>query len=260
MEGAYATFAGKDDLIRWTVSGAAVLAAHILLVVAVLAQPDMSDVDAGSPIVTVDLAPVAAAPSTIPSDQPPAPQVQTEAEERTHQDMQQEKQPDQPVDQIPEQKSEAELPQRVPDPPKEQQHAKRQQEEHEASHAAAPQSADVMAALPAAPPPGLVPGPSTQAMARWGMALKGRIEAVKRYPTHALGASGVVKFDCELDRDGHVLSSKITQSSGSEALDAAALETLKRADPLPLPPKGIADKDLLVELSLNFQMQKAHAR
>jgi outer membrane biosynthesis protein TonB len=154
MEGAYPTFVGKNDLIRWTMSGATVLAAHILLVVAVLAQPDMSDVDAGSPIVTVDLAPVAAAPSTTPSDQPPAPQVQTEAEERTHQDMQQEKQPDQPVEQTPEQKSEAELPQRQPDPPKEQQQAKVQQEEQEASHAAAPQSADVMASLPAAPPPG----------------------------------------------------------------------------------------------------------
>jgi len=150
MEGAYSTFVGKDDLTRWTVSGATVLAAHILLVVAVLARPDMSDVDAGSPVVTVDLAPVAAAPSTTPSDQPPAPQVQTEAEERTRQDMQQEKQPDQPVE-APEQKSDAELPQRLPDPPKEQQQAKVQQEEQEASHAAAPQSAPVTAALPVAP-------------------------------------------------------------------------------------------------------------
>jgi protein TonB len=249
----------RQEFVRWASCGAVVLAAHVLFVVAVLARPDMSEEDTGSPIVMVDLAPVASAPSAIPSDQPPAPQVQTESQERVRQDEQRkEKPPEEQVDDTPTRQSEVTLPKREPDPPKETREEKVKQEEQEASHAAAPQSAPVVAALPAAPDPGQVEGPSQAALRRWQTQIQVRLNSEKRYPSSGRGAVGVVEFSFRIDRDGHVLSSEIKRSSGSKALDEEALATITRSDPLPVPPSGMAEKDLVIVTSVRFKSPKEH--
>jgi periplasmic protein TonB len=251
------SFVTAQELRRWAASGAVVLLAHAALVVAVLARPDFADPDVGSPVVTVELAPVAAAPSLTPSDQPPAPQVAPELEERMQQDQQQEKKPEQEFEKTPVQNSDAQLPERVPDPPKEAQE-KVKQIEQAASHAGAPQSADVLASLPAAPPPGRVVGPTSAAMTRWEISLKARIEAVKRYPVQAHGARGVAEAAFRIDRSGHVLESHIAKSSGSSILDAETLATLKRADPFPAPPAGIADGQLSISVPIEYKLPGTH--
>jgi protein TonB len=56
---------------------------------------------------------------------------------------------------------------------------------------------------------------------------------------------GMTYVRFRVDRGGHVLSAAIDQSSGSPVLDAAAMETLRRADPLPKIP---ADRPDTIEL------------
>jgi periplasmic protein TonB len=246
----------KEEVVRWASCGAVVLAAHVLFIVAVLARPDFADAEAGSPIVMVDLAPVASAPSNVPSDQPPAPQVQTESQERVRQDEQRkEKPPEEQVDETPTQ-SEVTLPKREPDPPKETQEEKVKQEAQEASHAAAPQNAPVVAALPAAPAPGRDEEKTSVAIATWERSLAVRLETSKRYPVRAHGEKGVAQVTFRLDRNGHVLSSKIVQSSGSAILDDEALATLKRADPFPHPPSAASDDQLTIVTSIRYKLPK----
>jgi protein TonB len=246
----------SQDLVRWTACAAVAVAAHGLLAFAVLARPDEM-LDAGSPVVMVELAPIAAAPSQTPSDQPPAAQVQTESEQRVREDVEKkEKPPDEQVEETPARNPEVTLPQKVPEPPKQQQEAKVEQQAQDASHAAAPQSAPVTAALPTAPAFGHNAERSAAAMATWDRALSARLEAVKRYPARAHGERGVARVAFRIDRNGRVLSSRITQSSGSAALDEDALATIKRADPLPAPPSGVSDELLTIETAIRYKLPK----
>jgi len=51
----------------------------------------------------------------------------------------------------------------------------------------------------------------------------------------------VVHVTFRMNRQGQVLSSSIARSSGSSALDRAALDTLRRAQPLPAIPDDRPD-------------------
>jgi periplasmic protein TonB len=244
----------RQDVVRWTACAAVAVAAHGMLAVAVLARPD-EVLDEGSPVVMVELAPIAAAPSNIPSDQAPAPQVQTESEQVMREDVERkEKPPEEQVEEAPAPNPEVTLPQRVPEPPKQEQEAKVEQQAQDESHAAAPQSAPVTAALAAAPAPGHNDERAAVAMATWERELSARLEAIKRYPPDARGEKGIAQVAFRIDRNGHVLSRRIIQSSGSALLDADALATLKRADPLPAPPSGISDDMLTIKTAIRYKL------
>jgi protein TonB len=208
----------------------------------------------------VDLAPIATAPSKTPSDQAPAPQVQTESQERVREDAQRlEKPPEtEQVEQTPTRNSDVALPQRVPDPPKQEQQEKVKQQAQDASHAAAPQSAAVTAALSAAPAPGRNEEQTSAAIATWERSLAARLETSKRYPSRARGEKGIAQVTFRIDRKGHVIDSRIVQSSGFAVLDEDALATLKRADPLPVPPSDISDDKLSIMTSIRYKLPKEH--
>ena len=250
-------FVSRQEVLRWCGCAAAVLTAHVLFMVAVLAHSNEANPNAGSPVVMVDLAPIATAPSKTPSDQAPAPQVQTESEQRVREDVRRQEKPlEEQVEETPTRNPEGTLPQRTPDPPKQEQQEEIQQDAQDASHAAAPQSAAVTAALSAAPAPGQSEAETSEAIATWERSLASRLETIKRYPSRARGEKGVAKVTFRIDRDGHVLSSRVVQSSGSAILDDDALATLRRADPLPLPPTGIADDKLSIVTSIRYKLPK----
>ena len=256
MDDATSDRVGGQDLVRWASCAVLAIAAHGLLAVAVLARPDEVS-DAGSPVVMVELTPIAAAPSQTPNDQPPAPQVQTESEQRVPEDVdQKQKPPEERVEETHVPNPEVTLPERVPEAPKQHREAKVEQQAQDASHAAAPQSAPVTAALPTAPAFGHDAERSAAAMATWDRALSARLEAVKRYPARAHGEKGIARVAFRIDRNGRVLSSRITQSSGSAALDEDALATIKRADPLPTPPSGVSDELLTIETAIKYKLPK----
>jgi len=65
-----------------------------------------------------------------------------------------------------------------------------------------------------------------------------RIEGAKRYPEEArrLGHRGTVAVRFRIGLDGAVAAAEVAASSGSSLLDAASLETVRRAAPLPAVP------------------------
>jgi periplasmic protein TonB len=110
----------------------------------------------------------------------------------------------------------------------------------------------VTAALPAAPAPGQDEERAAVVLATWERALSARLERFKRYPPQAAGARGVASVVFQIDRRGHVLRSRIVQSSGSSALDEDALAMLKRADPLPAPPDAFPDTQLSFTIPIRY--------
>ena len=229
--------ANAGDVIRWMVCGAVVLSAHAGAGAVVAGWTDR--ILPAEPVgaIFVDLAPVAAAPSALLEDTIPGP-LQEQAEARP------EKPPEKAEDKV-EEKIEKALPDRPPEvksevmtvvprpvpkrePPK--------PKKPPAPATTAPPRATRTAALSAAPVEG---SPSSALSAQqWAGRISAAIERHKRYPAEAKsrGEQGVTEVAFSIDRQGHLLSSKIIRSSGYAALDQETLTTLQRAQPFPPPP------------------------
>jgi periplasmic protein TonB len=93
------------------------------------------------------------------------------------------------------------------------------------------------------------------AIASWQQAVVARLARFQRYPAQAKDATGVVNLSFSIDRQGHVLNSRVIKSSGSAVLDTEALSLLKRAAPLPPPPAGIPDSDLTFVVPIRFVLK-----
>ena len=122
----------------------------------------------------------------------------------------------------------------------------------EVRHAPVTPAPAATASVAAAPPsPALPPAPQElrSGISSWEGKVLARMERFRRYPTAARAKQeqGVVYLRCRIDRDGQVLAAAIERSSGSPALDQAALDTLQRAAPLPRIPKERPDP---LELSI----------
>lgn len=78
----------------------------------------------------------------------------------------------------------------------------------------------------------------------------------RRYPGEARKQrwQGVVAVRFTLDRAGHVLSMSVARSSGHPALDQAALEVLRLADPLPAIPSEFGKDRLTVTVPIEYSL------
>jgi periplasmic protein TonB len=108
----------------------------------------------------------------------------------------------------------------------------------------------------------VAPSPGTGESARlvkatWQKELAAHLNKYKRYPQDRSTQSAEVLVSFVLDRTGHVASAQIVRGSGDSSFDAAALEMLRRADPVPAPPPLIADEGLTFSLPVHFQMKKS---
>lgn len=65
---------------------------------------------------------------------------------------------------------------------------------------------------------------------------------------------GVVQVRFAIDRDGRLLSAEVHRSAGAELLDQAALDVLRRADPMPKFPKALERNRLSVTLPIDFSL------
>lgn len=111
-----------------------------------------------------------------------------------------------------------------------------------------PQQAPTTVPVPTSPKP-------APAIASWQQAVVARLVRFQRYPAQAKGATGVVNLSFSIDRQGHVLNSRVVKSSGSAVLDTEALSLLTRAAPLPPPPSAVPDKDLTFLLPVRFVLK-----
>lgn len=103
-----------------------------------------------------------------------------------------------------------------------------------------------------------LPSPEASSMqkATWEALLLAHLEKYRRYPAAARGRreEGVAYVIFRMNRAGTVLSAAILRSSRSALLDHAALETLRRAQPLPAVPENKPDP-LELSVPIEFFMQ-----
>jgi periplasmic protein TonB len=85
---------------------------------------------------------------------------------------------------------------------------------------------------------------SSAALQSWRRDLIAQIERHKRFPAGAQGQSGVASVAFSIDRTGRLMDVRISTSSGSAALDEAALDLIRRSQPFPTPPEALPERDL----------------
>lgn len=90
---------------------------------------------------------------------------------------------------------------------------------------------------------------SSEARPNWEAQLLAHLQRYRRFPARARAArqEGTVQVRFRMNRAGAVLSASVQRSSSFSTLDMAALDTLKRAQPLPAIP---ADRPDIVELTI----------
>jgi TonB family protein len=88
--------------------------------------------------------------------------------------------------------------------------------------------------------------------------LSQHIARFRYYPASAsiLDIQGTAMVSFTLTRDGSLLDLKIMKSAGDEDLDQAALETLKKAQPLPKIPESMTDDKLKFTLPMIYRLSK----
>jgi periplasmic protein TonB len=242
------------DLVRWSIAAAVMLALHALAAFVLSQHSDQSDAEAGAPVVTVELAPMAVAPPAPPTDYAPGPQqLQAATPEQAEEMKPEQKDPDpiKPPDVTPAPNPEVALP--PPEPPKE--HAEERvkvEPQEQAAVPTAPPTAVAPAPQPAAPAPGEVARPTSAAVASWQRSLVAYLERHKRFPPEAGHEQRVVMLGFTIDRAGHVLTSRIVRSSGSAVLDRETLAMIKRAEPLPRPPGDLRDDQLSFQIPVKY--------
>lgn len=115
-----------------------------------------------------------------------------------------------------------------------------------------------------APTPIEIPEPPPQvdmdsALNEYGGLLGRAIAKHKQYPKIAQmrGWQGDVIVDLKLNGDGNVLSAKVHESSGHEALDKQALEMVKKASPFPTPPEALRGRTFNITVPVSFKLETA---
>jgi TonB family protein len=91
----------------------------------------------------------------------------------------------------------------------------------------------------------------------WQKQLVAHLNRNKRYPAGEAHRNVEILLNFTLDRLGNVLSATIKKGSGEPSFDEAALEMMRRANPVPKPPPLIADEGLSFTLPVVFR-DKAH--
>lgn len=89
--------------------------------------------------------------------------------------------------------------------------------------------------------------------ATWQKELAAHLGKYKRYPADRPPQSAEIVIRFVLDRTGHVASASVVKSAGDSAFDDAALDMMRRADPVPPPPPSLADQGLSFSMPVIFR-------
>jgi periplasmic protein TonB len=94
--------------------------------------------------------------------------------------------------------------------------------------------------------------------ASWQAQLVAWLEKYKRYPRVAQEQrqQGVVYLRFAIDRQGKVLSSQVSKSSGFELLDAEVLALMERAQPVPAPPPEVGGNRIELQVPVAFSLRR----
>lgn len=118
----------------------------------------------------------------------------------------------------------------------------------------------VFTAPPPPPEPPRIVGPSQQeidaARASYARTLGAAIQKHLKYPRLAemRKMQGKVLVWVKQDENGNVVESRVEKSSGFDILDRQALETVKNASPLPLPPVVLRNDSFTLTVPVIFSL------
>lgn len=117
------------------------------------------------------------------------------------------------------------------------------------------QTTDSGAAAPSASTPSVAPDVARRERDAYIKALMAALLQQRTYPAAARKAreQGVVHVRFTIDRDGQVLSSNVRRGAGV-LLDAAALEVLQRAAPLPPIPASMGKQSLTITVPIEYSL------
>jgi protein TonB len=233
-----AATARQDDLPRWILSAAVVLAVHLAggFLLARHQEPLVGD-DALA-IVAVDLSAYTNPPSESQEDIAPGPL------------QQQFQPPPEPQPPKPEEKPEAKIEPQVeapnPDVTLPPEPVKQPDKPKEEPAPPVP--------VTTAPPP---PRPSAAQITSWHRQIALSIERHKGYPAAAQARheTGIAQVTFAIDRRGKVVTHKIARSSGSAALDQETIDTLRRAQPFPPPPPNMPGETFEFTVPIRFKVR-----
>ncbi|MBS0245683.1 MAG: energy transducer TonB [Proteobacteria bacterium] len=274
------------SLARWSLCFTAALGIHVGAAAALMARWS-NDVDqlANAPVIMLDLAPVAVAPETTPTEVPPdsvAREMQTGVEqtpdkpeevvekaeplpepEKPVEQAKAEAEPEKPVDVKPAPQPElSTLPpprpvEKTEDKPdeKKKEVKRKKPQPRRAALASAPSSADRRAERAAAANAGA--NRDSNALPNWKSRLFAQIERYKRYPAEAQsrGDRGVVRLAFSVDRHGGVHDARVVGSSGSHILDRETLAMIERASPLPPPPNDLPGARIAIVVPISYSIR-----
>lgn len=262
-DGPLSSWFRRSGAARWGVCFALALGFHGAGAAALLARwTDDNALLPNPPAIMIDLAPMAVAPTTTPSDAPPDqveskeviepdPQPEKPIEETKVEPEPEQEKPPEKVEQPPDKSPTPELAVMPPPKPEKPKEHKKPKPRKTASVARTPSSAENRAERAAAPSPGANGNPN--AVPSWMSQLFSHLERYKRYPSDGGGDSGIVQLAFSIDRSGSVHGARIIRSSGSSALDHAALALVARASPLPPPPPEKPGANISISVPIRYK-------
>ena len=264
------------DAARWLISGALVLAAHGGVAAVLVSWSDPLTPGMLAPLVLIELAPAASAPSLektdLPIDRPqelqelaPEPVEPTVAQEPTPEPVEKaervKKEPEpRPIEQPPlreiaptppHKEVEVALPAPVAPPER-----KRKPKQRTAALATAPAAAERVAPRAAAPNAG-AGHPDPNAKPQWKGLVAAHLQRHKRYPASAQAQreEGTAVLAFTVDRRGRVMARRIVRSSGHAELDREALAMVQRAEPFPPPPPELPGQQFPFEVPMRYYLR-----
>ncbi|MCC8380645.1 energy transducer TonB [Xenorhabdus sp. PB30.3] len=92
---------------------------------------------------------------------------------------------------------------------------------------------------------------------RWKLEIQKHLRQYIHYPAsaHRNGEAGVSVVRAVIDRNGHLVTREIQQSSGIASLDREAMQVFKRAEPLPIPPENVLKNNkVTIILPITFKL------
>jgi len=241
----------QNHNLRWGSSFIFVTAVYAGLSLLALAWPTTIEPPTSAPMaaMTVELAPLPAAPEATPQVAQPGP-VQEEklAEPLPEPEIE-------PLAEIPIiEKAEAVLPPK-PEPIEEQpKHIEKIVEQEELAPPSIVAPVDDIAAAPAEGAVSLTP---SQAPITWQSVLLHHLEKHKRYPRQARrrGQEAVVYVRVTINRDGKVIASQLSKACPYRTLNRETLALITRAQPLPPPPTEVSGETIEFVVPVAFSLK-----
>jgi protein TonB len=88
--------------------------------------------------------------------------------------------------------------------------------------------------------------------------LAAHLQRFKEYPSEAkaAGRTGVATISFTVSRNGQVLSSRLSGSSGVPALDAETMAMIRRAQPLPAFPPEITQASMSFNVPIRYSLNR----